>query len=84
MGLSVNEKRITKGLLKNAHLLCCAANRIAQPVSIRVTSRDLQVIRLYASRFGILRALHLNIRVPYRVFGQPQNLGFFNDRTLCC
>jgi len=35
-------------------LLCCAANRTAQRISIRVTSRDLQVIRLYASRFGFL------------------------------
>ena len=37
------------GLLKNAHLLCCAASRTAQRISI------------YASRFGFLRALHLNI-----------------------
>ncbi len=37
------------GLLKNAHLLCCAANRTAQRMSI------------YASRFGFLRALHLSI-----------------------
>jgi hypothetical protein len=44
--------------LKNAHLLCCAANRTAQRISI------------YASRFGFLRALHLNI------FEQPQNMGF--------
>jgi hypothetical protein len=51
----------TAGLLKNAHLLCCAANRTAQRISI------------YASRFGFLRALHLNI------FEQPQNMGFFND-----
>jgi hypothetical protein len=49
------------GLLKNAHLLCCAANRTAQRIFI------------YASRFGFLRALHLNI------FEQPQNMGFFND-----
>jgi len=49
--------------LKNAHLLCCAANRTAQRVFI------------YASRFGFLRALHLNI------FEQPQNMGFFNDPT---
>jgi hypothetical protein len=35
--------------LKNAHLLRCAANRTAQRISI------------YASRFGFLRALHLNI-----------------------
>jgi hypothetical protein len=48
------------GLLKNAHLLCCAANRTAQRISI------------YASRFGFLRALHLDI------FEQPQNMGFFN------
>jgi len=37
------------GLLKNAHLLCCAANRTAGRLSI------------YASRFGFLRASHLNI-----------------------
>jgi hypothetical protein len=43
------------GLLKNAHLLCCAANRTAQCISI------------YASRFGFLRALHLNI------FEQPHS-----------
>jgi len=49
------------GLLKNAHLLCCAASRTAQRISI------------YASRFGFLRALHLNI------FEQPQNMEFFND-----
>jgi len=42
------------GLLKNAHLLCCAANRAARRISI------------YASQFGFLRALHLNI------FEQPQ------------
>ncbi|HUN55392.1 MAG TPA: phosphatase PAP2 family protein [Smithella sp.] len=36
-------------LLKNAHLLRCAANRPAQRISI------------YASRFSFLRALHLNI-----------------------
>ena len=36
-------------LLKNAHLLCCAANRTAQRIYI------------YASRFDFLRALHLNI-----------------------
>ena len=49
------------GLLKNAYLLCCAANRTAQR------------IQLYASRFGYLRALHLNI------FEQPQNMAFFNE-----
>jgi hypothetical protein len=38
----------------------CAANCIAQRISI------------YASRFGFLRALHLNI------FEQPKNMGFFN------
>jgi hypothetical protein len=47
---------ITLGLLKNAHLLCCAANRTAQRISI------------YASRFGFLRALHLNI------FEQPHQM----------
>jgi hypothetical protein len=52
------------GLLKNAHLLCCAANHTAQRISI------------YASRFGFLRALHLNI------FEQPQNMGFFKDPTI--
>jgi len=49
------------GLLKNAHLPCCAANRTAQRIFIRVT------FRLYASRFVFLRALHLNI------FEQPLN-----------
>ena len=39
----------TSRLLKNAHLLRCAANRPAQRISI------------YASRFSFLRALHLNI-----------------------
>ncbi len=39
----------TEGLLKNAHLPCCAANRTAQR------------IKIYASRFGFLRALHLSI-----------------------
>jgi hypothetical protein len=43
-----------EGLLKNAHLLRCAANRADQRISI------------YASRFGFLRALHLNI------FEQPR------------
>jgi len=42
------------GLLKNAHLLCFVANRTTQRISI------------YTSRFGFLRALHLNI------FEQPQ------------
>ena len=46
-------------------LLCCAANRTAQRISIRVT------FRLYASWFSFLRALHLNI------FEQPSR--FFND-----
>jgi len=40
---------ISLGLLKTAHLLCCAANRSAQRISI------------YTSQFGFLRALHLNI-----------------------
>jgi hypothetical protein len=52
---------IIMGLLKNAHLLCCAANRTAQRISI------------YASRFGFLRASHLNI------FEQPPNMGYFNN-----
>jgi hypothetical protein len=52
------------GLLKNAHLPCCAANRTAQCISI------------YASRFGFLRALHLNI------FEQPPILGFFNNPAM--
>jgi hypothetical protein len=54
----------TMGLLKNAHLLCCAANRTAQRISI------------YASRFGYLRALHLNI------FEQPPNIRFLKNRTI--
>jgi hypothetical protein len=41
----------------------CAANHTAQCISI------------YASRFGFLRVLHLNI------FEQPPNMGFFNDPT---
>ena len=45
-----------EGLLKNAHLLCCAANRTAQCISI------------YASRFGFLRALHLNIFEQPRIY----------------
>jgi len=44
----VNNKQ-TSRLLKNAHLLRCAANRTAQRISI------------YASRFSFLRALHLSI-----------------------
>ncbi len=49
------------GLLKNAHLLCCAANRTVQRISI------------YASRFGFLRALHLSIfKQPQNMgFKQP-------------
>jgi hypothetical protein len=39
----------TEGLLKNAHLLRCAKNRIAQRMPI------------YASRFDFLSALHLSI-----------------------
>jgi hypothetical protein len=39
----------TVGPLKNAYLLCCAANRTDQRIFI------------YTSRFGFLRALHLNI-----------------------
>jgi hypothetical protein len=50
--------------LQCAHLLCCAANRIAQCMSI------------YASRFGFLRAMQLNI------FEQPLNMGFFNSPTI--
>ena len=48
------------GLLKNAHLLCCAANRTAQRISI------------YASQFGFLRALHLNIvQLKHRLHFRP-------------
>jgi hypothetical protein len=46
---SVSVKFMMMGLLKNAHLLCCAANRTAERLSI------------YASRFCFLRASHLNI-----------------------
>jgi hypothetical protein len=54
----VHEKLIAFwGRLKNAHLLCCAANPTAQCMFI------------YASRFGFLRASHLNI------FEQPPNRG---------
>ena len=42
-------KSLAVELLKNAHLLCCAANHTAQRISI------------YASRFVFLRALQLNI-----------------------
>ena len=52
----------TVGLLKNTRMLCCAANRTAQCIFIHVT------FRLYASRLGFLRALHLNI------FEQPLNV----------
>jgi hypothetical protein len=55
------------GLLKNAHLLRYAANRASQRISV------------YASRFGFLRALYLNIRVPFRAFEQPPNMEFLND-----
>jgi len=51
------------GLLKNAHLLCYAANRSTQRIPIRVT------FRLYASRFGFLRALHLSIFEPSMIMG---------------
>jgi len=44
----VNHKQMSR-LLKNAHLLRCAANRPAQRISI------------YASQFSFLRDLHLNI-----------------------
>jgi hypothetical protein len=49
-------KGFTKRSYPEGHhgLLCCAANRTAQRISI------------YASQFGFLRALHLNI------FEQPQ------------
>jgi hypothetical protein len=54
-------------------MLCCAATRTAQCISIRVT------FRLYASRFGFLRALHLNI------FEQFSNMGAFNaPYDSCC
>ena len=50
----------------------CAANRTAQCISI------------YASRFDFLRALHLNIRVPFRVFDQPLNVVFLPASLLPC
>jgi hypothetical protein len=52
------------GLLKNAHLRRCAANRTAQRMKI------------YASRFGFLRALHLNI------FEQPQSWSFEQSHNI--
>jgi hypothetical protein len=60
------------GLLKNIHLRRCAANRTAQRMKIRVT------FRLYASRFGFLRALHLNIpyKVPDKLLNSPQSWDF--------
>jgi TolB protein len=64
------KKKYSVWLLKKAHLLCCAANCTAQRISIRVT------FRLYASRFSILRALHLNI------FEQPPNIRFFNNVSI--
>ena len=52
--------------MKNAHLLCCAANRTTQRIFI------------YASRFGFLRALHLNIfEQPLKSIENP-----FNDSNL--
>jgi hypothetical protein len=42
-------RHLLSRLLKNAHLLRCAANLIARRISI------------YASLFGFLRALHLSI-----------------------
>jgi hypothetical protein len=47
-------------ILQYAHLRRCASNRTAQRISI------------YASRFGFLRALHMN------AFEQPIKMGFFN------
>jgi len=53
------------GLLKNAHLRRCAANRTAQRMKI------------YASQFGFLRALHLNIfEQPPGIFEQPHDILF--------
>jgi hypothetical protein len=60
-GRSMKRNIFIEGLLKNAHLLCCAANRTSQRMS------------KYASRFGFLRALHLNI------FERPLNIGFINS-----
>jgi TolB protein len=56
------KKKYSVWLLKNAHLLCCAANRTAQRISI------------YASRFSFLRSLHLNIfeqPLNIRFFNNP-------------
>lgn len=49
------------GQLINAHLLCCAANRTAQRIS------------LYASRFDFLRALHLSISEQPLKLGSLKN-----------
>jgi hypothetical protein len=38
-----------------------------------------QRMSIYVSRFDFLRALHLSIRVPFRVFEQPRNIGFFKN-----
>jgi hypothetical protein len=58
---------ISLGLLKTTHLLCCAANRSAQRISI------------YASQFGFLRALHLNI------FEQPHHpLNVLSSADITC
>jgi hypothetical protein len=79
------KKGSQKGLLKNAHilngtkrLLCCAANRTAQRISIHVA------FRLYASRFGFLRALHLNIRYQVRdkLLNNPQTWGYSSNTPL--
>ncbi|HBI47582.1 MAG TPA: hypothetical protein DDX93_02505 [Smithella sp.] len=54
----------SRRVLQYAHLLCCASNRTAQRMSI------------YASRFGFLRALHLNI------FEQPKTFIFHKNRIM--
>ncbi len=58
--------------MKNAHLMCCAANRTAQRMYI------------YASRFGFLRALHLNIFEQSQIGGNkravPHDTYYFQKR----
>jgi hypothetical protein len=47
--ISASKQFVNAGLLKNAHLLCCAASRTAQRISI------------YASRFAFFACLASNI-----------------------
>lgn len=57
-------------ILQNVHLRRCASNHTAQRMSIIVT------FRLYASRFGFLHALQMN------VFEKLIKMEFFKNRTV--